>query len=271
MASRTKKTSNGTSDHVDRISDLPDFILHRILSFLGTREACRVSILAKKWANCVTLRYSKENLCIKRFSLEFPMLDPNVGLVIDKWIHLLVLSNVEELSLTFFIDEYSLSEVLFSVRSLKRLRCSKVNLPHYGVIKRTALQLLTFRTTDIFPGTLKSKFNVPRLEYYGSPTEVREHKLCLIEQGTPTQSSLTAFLDGLFWGFRPELLSITTSLDFENNFIKVLVEMLKKKVKSLQEPLKDFEVICAECSSLMAKYEVDDFDELDIQFRLHWS
>jgi len=51
MASRTKKTSNGTSDHVDRISDLPDFILHHILSFLATREACRVSILVKKWAS----------------------------------------------------------------------------------------------------------------------------------------------------------------------------------------------------------------------------
>ncbi|KAJ8438022.1 hypothetical protein Cgig2_030003 [Carnegiea gigantea] len=180
MASHTKKTSNGKNDHVDRISNLPDFVLLHILSFLDTREACRVSILSKEWTSvwrtasfldfqidcfivekfdsqgnvisdkydwgyydnesvhkpvgcrdCVMLRCSKEHLCIRIFSLEFPMLDPNLAFVIDK-------------------------------------------------------------NTDILPETLKSKFNAPRLEDFGPPTEM-------------------------------------------------LVEILKKKVKSLQEPFKDFE------------------------------
>ncbi|XP_078148608.1 F-box/FBD/LRR-repeat protein At1g16930-like [Carex rostrata] len=36
---------------IDRLNNLPDPILHHILSFLSTREAVRTCVLAKRWVN----------------------------------------------------------------------------------------------------------------------------------------------------------------------------------------------------------------------------
>ncbi|XP_074284593.1 putative F-box/LRR-repeat protein At4g15060 [Silene latifolia] len=46
-----EETIPGQLNTVDRLSDLPDFILHDIISYLGTREAYRTSILSKRWAH----------------------------------------------------------------------------------------------------------------------------------------------------------------------------------------------------------------------------
>ena len=39
-------------DALNRISDLPEFIMHHILSFLPRKEAVKTSLLSTKW-NCV--------------------------------------------------------------------------------------------------------------------------------------------------------------------------------------------------------------------------
>ncbi|XP_074281941.1 F-box protein At4g09920-like [Silene latifolia] len=46
-----EETVSGQLNTVDRFSDLPDFILHHIISFLDTREAYRTCILSKSWAH----------------------------------------------------------------------------------------------------------------------------------------------------------------------------------------------------------------------------
>ncbi|XP_074281960.1 F-box protein At4g09920-like [Silene latifolia] len=46
-----EETVSGQMNTVDRFSDLPDFILHHIISFLDTREAYRSCILSKRWAH----------------------------------------------------------------------------------------------------------------------------------------------------------------------------------------------------------------------------
>ncbi|XP_021755129.1 F-box/FBD/LRR-repeat protein At5g56420-like [Chenopodium quinoa] len=53
--------SDGTSS-IDRISELPDFILHHILSYLSTKEAAQTGVISKRW------RYVWET---------FPILDCN--------------------------------------------------------------------------------------------------------------------------------------------------------------------------------------------------
>ncbi|XP_074284199.1 putative F-box/LRR-repeat protein At3g18150 [Silene latifolia] len=46
-----EETVSGQLNTLDRFSDLPDFILHHIISFLDTREAYRTCILSKRWAH----------------------------------------------------------------------------------------------------------------------------------------------------------------------------------------------------------------------------
>ncbi|XP_074281953.1 putative F-box/LRR-repeat protein At4g15060 [Silene latifolia] len=46
-----KETVSGQLNTVDRFSDLPDFLVHHIISFLDTREAYRTCILSKRWAH----------------------------------------------------------------------------------------------------------------------------------------------------------------------------------------------------------------------------
>lgn len=50
MEERNNSNCVGTKRHnLDRISDLPDSILHHILSFLPTEEAIEASYLSKRW------------------------------------------------------------------------------------------------------------------------------------------------------------------------------------------------------------------------------
>ncbi|KAH9620334.1 hypothetical protein KSS87_007849 [Heliosperma pusillum] len=51
MAVDGNKTTSGQLNSMDRLSDLPDSIIHHIISFLGTQEACRTTILAKRWVH----------------------------------------------------------------------------------------------------------------------------------------------------------------------------------------------------------------------------
>ncbi|XP_074284600.1 putative F-box/LRR-repeat protein At5g02700 [Silene latifolia] len=46
-----EETVSGQLNTVDRFSDLPDFIVHHIISFLDTREAYKTCILSKRWAH----------------------------------------------------------------------------------------------------------------------------------------------------------------------------------------------------------------------------
>ncbi|XP_074284190.1 putative F-box protein At1g58310 [Silene latifolia] len=46
-----EETVSGQLNTVDRFSDLPDFLVHHIISFLDMREAYRTCILSKRWAH----------------------------------------------------------------------------------------------------------------------------------------------------------------------------------------------------------------------------
>ncbi|XP_074284505.1 uncharacterized protein LOC141609299 [Silene latifolia] len=77
------------------------------------------------------------------------------------------------------------------------------------------------------------------------------------------ESSLPAFLDGLFWCCHPDVLSITTNL--HNFTAKPILDILKHKVHCYTHPLRSIEVESVDSSSFFSEPS-----EFEIRFRLSW-
>lgn len=128
----------GKIDEIDRISNLPDFILHRMLSFLPKKDANQTCVLSKRWRfvwdtypifdldqyiyiqDCLILeqeefkqktqkfmklvddslkKFARYNLLMERLDLTLPLFDLNYSSLVDQWIALSLDSGVQELSL----------------------------------------------------------------------------------------------------------------------------------------------------------------------------
>ncbi|KAK9229063.1 hypothetical protein WN944_022020 [Citrus x changshan-huyou] len=46
------KVVGGITDGMDRISDLPPFIIHHIMSYLNPEDIAKTSVLSKRWQFC---------------------------------------------------------------------------------------------------------------------------------------------------------------------------------------------------------------------------
>ncbi|KAK6161540.1 hypothetical protein DH2020_004921 [Rehmannia glutinosa] len=116
---RIKRLQLAADGSMDRISELPQAILHHILSFLSQDEAAETSLLSKSW-NCVwstrpniefrekwfhgdkekfmsvlnkTLQgYRDQNLCVHEFLVEMSRVDSEIVLLLEKWIPRVVLN-----------------------------------------------------------------------------------------------------------------------------------------------------------------------------------
>ncbi|XP_074282028.1 uncharacterized protein LOC141606689 [Silene latifolia] len=170
------KMQRGTCD---RISELPKFILHTILSMLDTKEVCRASVLSKRWYeawssvpvlefqlryfqkygdslyNCsvntlerfvgfidkTMQRYSMQKYRITKMHLRLPKIDEKLVSLIDKWILIAVQNQIENFEIR--VLNYRLPEILFSAKSLKVLKCERVKLPYYETMELVSLEYLT--------------------------------------------------------------------------------------------------------------------------------
>ncbi|KAH9625761.1 hypothetical protein KSS87_001317 [Heliosperma pusillum] len=169
MTPNLKKSKTGQLDSKDRFSDLPDFILHHIISYLGTKEAYRTSVLSKRWnqisvtnpvlefhhygfsygTTAALLEYIdirmqkhlKENLLIKTLTLAFPKSCIEFACKVDEWLGIAVRNQVEKFVLTSVAD-YKLPQILFSAKLLRSLECSKVEIPYYASIDLPSLESL---------------------------------------------------------------------------------------------------------------------------------
>ncbi|XP_074284609.1 FBD-associated F-box protein At4g10400-like [Silene latifolia] len=178
------KMQRGT---VDRISELPEFILHTILSMLDTREACRASVLSKRWygawcsvpvldfrpryfvkyGNCpykyddntvecfvefvnkTMRRYFTRKYRITKMYLELPKVDEKLEPLVDKWIMIAVQNQIQELGIDIVNGiDYKLPEILFSAKSLKVLICGNVGLSYYETMDLISLEYLAVAFGD---------------------------------------------------------------------------------------------------------------------------
>lgn len=166
----------GNSD--DRISKLPEPILHHIMSFLHVTDAARMSTLSKvsdsAWNSLPYLNFDdifywwskdlnvvidqtlasrkKHKISMQRFSLwlgHYHRLS-----YVDRWIKILIACNIKELNLRVDKRDYQgsmvysrLPEAIFAAKSLNVLSLygSKIELPaDNGTIKLSSLRELHF-------------------------------------------------------------------------------------------------------------------------------
>ncbi|GMN69657.1 hypothetical protein TIFTF001_038704 [Ficus carica] len=137
---------DGKIEEMDRISNLPDFILHRILSFLPRRYAVRTSVLSKQWSSVwdsfpifvfsenmyaaaaadrstpvykekvrefinlvdkAVQKFVQKKLQMERLSLSMGSVDHNFVSMIYRWILLALNNGVQEISISDIIRSCS--------------------------------------------------------------------------------------------------------------------------------------------------------------------
>ncbi|EYU30161.1 hypothetical protein MIMGU_mgv1a020306mg, partial [Erythranthe guttata] len=161
---------------MDKISELPEEILQRILYFLSQKEAIRTSVLSKSWRNIwctrpnldfsddtfkgnkqqflsvvdTTLRrYCDQRLRVDEFSLHILLrvLDHESVSLLEKWIRALAVMGVKKLRLSNSWERISgvvdLPSVVFEAESLQDLRVEGFILGRMGIERIVLFKHLT--------------------------------------------------------------------------------------------------------------------------------
>ncbi|GMN46530.1 hypothetical protein TIFTF001_015711 [Ficus carica] len=156
---RKVKTHNKklADHHEDKLSKLPDDIIHRILSFLPTQTAVKTSILSKQWTriwasvptldckvyrdhlditrerfaefidNC--LKHRDANASITKLHLQVCFLTPEDA--VDRWLSCVSEKTVEVLDLCIlpsFVQRHRLPQRFYNARSLTVLKLENLKL-----------------------------------------------------------------------------------------------------------------------------------------------
>ncbi|XP_057504911.1 FBD-associated F-box protein At5g56370-like [Actinidia eriantha] len=171
------------TDTVDRISELPEPIIHHILSFLRCpKDVTRTSVLSKKWrsiwASLLAFDFDQKSfkaqggvladftrfvesslltriaplVCIQKFRLHMASFDSKIAHHIDSWLCAATAKNVKELEIYVEVKNrrrYTLPRVLLSAETLTSLKLYGCKLDNYNDIKLPNLLQLSIKNACI--------------------------------------------------------------------------------------------------------------------------
>ncbi|KAL3634981.1 hypothetical protein CASFOL_022035 [Castilleja foliolosa] len=178
---RREEDDDGSAITIDRLSQLPQPILHSILSLLPQQDAIRTCVLSKSWRylwhDRFNVEFRNDDYCFDRkkefwsfldktlqryldqnFSLQKFLLDVHSGVdvvILQKWIPLLIMNmSVRSFNLIFSwcMKTYPLPLVVFQSESLVELhiqRCSLDILKSTNNVMLNNLQTLRLHYVDI--------------------------------------------------------------------------------------------------------------------------
>ncbi|KAL3634990.1 hypothetical protein CASFOL_022044 [Castilleja foliolosa] len=152
---REEEEDDGSEITVDRLSQLPQPILHNILSLLYQKDAVRTSVLSKSWRylwhgrlnvefhdfvichdikkefwsflDKTLQRYLDQNLPLQKFRVDIPSVADFA--LLQKWIPIIIMNmGVKSLNLSFNGKDFPLPLVVFQSESLVELHLQWLNL-----------------------------------------------------------------------------------------------------------------------------------------------
>lgn len=169
----------------DRLSNLPDEILHHIIALLPAQEAASTCFLSKRWrylwksfhtldfdgsldADKVKKLVSQmlmghhPAIDLQRFRLHLDLdttwyKENDFPLQLDEWIHRVVMFNVQELDLLLWGVRilYRVPGCVFGLKSMTKLRLTNCGFEDVNVISLVSLRTLCLRKVNITSDTMK--------------------------------------------------------------------------------------------------------------------
>ncbi|XP_074281944.1 uncharacterized protein LOC141606639 [Silene latifolia] len=97
----------------------------------------------------------------------------------------------------------------------------------------------------------------------GPPRDITELKLTLYHLKL-SRSSVSAFLNGIFWTCRPDIISFRFYLEDPGLMMQFFMSELEDMANCLKHPLKRIEFPDANCLN------IHESEKVEVQWRLHW-
>lgn len=183
-------------ESMDQISQLPEHIIHYILSLVrNAKDAARTSVLSKRWRDIWTslpiLKFDQRKileqvgyldgrnkkkaftdsvdnsvkshlqrkLSIQKLVLDITSYDIKLASHMDRWINVAIENNMKELDLHVVFNKsiyYSLPHTVFATKTITGLRLCGCSLVYLGDIKLPQLQKLYLRDLIVHQQTIEN-------------------------------------------------------------------------------------------------------------------
>lgn len=183
MERRVKKKRSSEELESDRLSSLPEGVLHHILSFLDMKHVVLTSILSRRWRDLSAsapnllfdgprnvdknrfVRFVERSLLlnsastIQRFQLRFPLYEGEYASDLDAWIRYATRKGVQELDLSFPHNSgdasYKLPSCLLNCETLISLKLTDFEVRVCGFVNFSKLTSLSISWSIIGDGLIE--------------------------------------------------------------------------------------------------------------------